>query len=103
MTIPFDDLSTEGKLAKLEQHIAGGHPVPSAWVSWIVDNFVPSDAWPTAPGDVRTAFRDLDDTQKIEKIARHLPEGFIPASWVEWLSDEFIVAKPMSAPAPRAP
>jgi hypothetical protein len=95
MTKSFSDLSTEGKLAKLEQHVAGGHPVPSQWVSWIVNGFVPADRWPSDPRDVKTAFADLDDAQKLEKIAYHLHEGSIPASWVEWLSDEFIAAKPV--------
>ncbi|MCV9964821.1 hypothetical protein OIU34_23290 [Pararhizobium sp. BT-229] len=103
MTVSFNDLSAEGKLAKLDQHIAGGHPVPSHWVSWIVDHFVPAHAWPATPGDVRTAFHELDDAQKMEKIAHHLPDGFIPAPWVEWLSDEFVANKQTSAPAPRIP
>jgi hypothetical protein len=46
---------------------------------------------------VRTAFADLDDAQKLEKIAYYLHEGSIPAKWVEWLSDEFVAAKPAPA------
>lgn len=101
MTVTFSTLSTEGKLAKLEQHIAGGHPVPSQWVSWIVNGFVPSDVWPGDPRKELSSFHDLDDGQKMEKIAHHLHEGTIPASWVEWLIDEYVAAKP--APAANAP
>jgi hypothetical protein len=94
MTTAFSELSIEGKLAKLAQHIAGGHPVPSQWVSWLVNGFVPSDIWPVGLGEELPAFANLDDSQKLAKIAYHLHEGTIPAYWVEWLSDEFVSAKP---------
>nr|WP_250807462.1 hypothetical protein [Neorhizobium tomejilense] len=97
MSTAFSDLSTEGKLAKLEQHVAVGHPVPSEWVSWIIREFVPTDAWPSNPTEIVTAFAELDDNDRLHKIARCLHERTIPASWVEWLSSEFIGSKPSPA------
>jgi hypothetical protein len=32
MRTGFADLSREGKLAKIDQHLGVGHPVPSDWV-----------------------------------------------------------------------
>lgn len=102
MSKAFSDLSTEGRLAKLEQHLSGGHPVPSQWVSWIVDQFVPGDVWPSEPNAVTAAFANLDESQKIEKIAYHLREKDIPASWVKWLSEKFVAAEPsLACEAPR--
>jgi hypothetical protein len=101
MTIPFSDLSTEGKLAKLDQHVEGGHPVPSQWVSWIVKGFVPSDNLPTAPAEILTAFNDVGDADKLEKIVYHINERTMPASWVKWLLNEYIPSKPtLSADGP---
>lgn len=32
----FADLSREGKLTKIRQHLATPHPVPGSWVEWLL-------------------------------------------------------------------
>lgn len=90
MSVAFKDLSREGKLSKIEMHLDGAHPVPSLWVAWLVEEFVPTGHWPTDPAVVESAFHDLDDDRKMEKIAGSLHEGSIPSPWVKWLCDEFV-------------
>lgn len=35
----FENLSPEGKLQKIRQHLDGsGHPVPAPWVEWLLAN-----------------------------------------------------------------
>lgn len=91
MSTHFDDLSEEGKIAKIEQHIGGGHPVVSPWVIWVLERFVPggADADSGTPL-VSTAFHDLGDDDKLVKIRQGLRNGMIPAPWVDWLLSEFV-------------
>jgi len=37
MSGAFPDLSPEGKMQKIREHVATGHPVPSYWVEWLLD------------------------------------------------------------------
>lgn len=90
MATSFADLSREGKLAKIEQHIGGGHPVPEHWVRWVVDEFVPADHWPTSPDRFDQAFAELDDAKKLEKLAWSLGDGLLPSSWVSWLLRSYV-------------
>lgn len=91
MTRNFDDLTTEGKLAKIARHLETGHPVKASWVQWLTANFGLdiehcADHSPFADG----AFDDLDTADRLHKIRHGLSEGMIPSSWVSWLLDELV-------------
>jgi hypothetical protein len=87
MSEKFSNLSAEGKLAKLEQHLDGPHPIPADWVQWVVDAFIPGEVWPQNPSRIETAFDSLNDDQKFEKIAFEMQKGYVPGPWVKWLTD----------------
>lgn len=36
MSEAFDKLSPEGRMQKIKQHLATGHPVPGPWVEWLL-------------------------------------------------------------------
>jgi len=37
MSGAFTDLSPEGRMQKIREHVATGHPVPSYWVEWLLE------------------------------------------------------------------
>ena len=92
MTHAFDDLSREGKLAKIEQHLtAFGHPVKSEWVRWIAAEFVPVEQRHLFDSRPRAgAFFNCDFDGKMAKIGAEMLTRNVPCEWVRWLVDEYV-------------
>jgi hypothetical protein len=101
MSTPFDSLSTQGRIAKIEMHVETGHPVPADWVRWLLVEVDGEDAVadPSSP-QIAKPFATLDRGGRMQKINAALDEGTVPGPWVSWLLDESVHASEPTAPAP---
>lgn len=91
MTENFRNLSPEGKLAKITQHLDTGHPVNSEWAKWLQFEFVPaSDASELSDEIVATAFDKLDGDDRLAKLQYALSEKSVPGPWVAWVIEKYV-------------
>ncbi|WP_327210127.1 hypothetical protein [Rhizobium leguminosarum] len=93
MTGSFTNLSVEGKLAKIAQHVDTGHPVKSEWVRWLLDEFedgrlgVPEDG-----SHEHAAFASQSQEGKLAKLKDRVLEVDVPSPWVEWFLETYLPA-----------
>lgn len=91
MTENFRNLSPEGKLAKIIQHLDTSHPVNSEWAKWLLFEFVPvSDASELTDDIVATAFDKLDGDDRLAKLQHALSERSVPGPWVAWVIEKYV-------------
>jgi len=74
MSEAFQNLSPEGKLQKIHQHIESGHPVPTGWVDWLLN---------AGYGGTMKAQRDAE-TQRANRLAAFIREKGLMAEYYAW-------------------
>lgn len=90
----FQNLTSEGKIAKIAQHVDKGHPVKGEWVSWLVDVFDDGRIGISDRASLDTAFSEQDPEGKLAKLKARMSDVDVPAPWVVWFLETHVDASP---------